>query len=331
LYTPSGTAVFSHLTTSFTVTASTAAPTFALSGPASGTYTAGQTVSVQWTDTNVPSGSKISLAYDTTTNWGNPKWIEIDGVAAASSSGSYSWNTTGLTAGTYYMAGYLYTPSGTAVFSHLTTSFTVTASATAPTFALSGPASGTYTAGQTVSVQWTDTNVPSGSKISLAYDTTTNWGNPKWIEIDGVAAASGSGTYSWNTTGLTAGTYYIGGYLYTPSDTAVFSHLTTSFAVTAAGTLPGGVGIPAMVSASADATTTSSSQTSSTTAQNTSTASSTTATSTTTVTSTVPAQPSIRGTSLASSSDSSTSAASSTSSGLKVLQPSAVDVVLQEL
>ncbi len=153
-----------------------------------------------------------------------------NGVTAANGSGSYNWNTAGLTPGTYYIAGYLYTPSSAAaVFSHLTTSFTVVA---APSFTLSGPASGSYIAGQTVSVQWTDANVPSGSSISLAYDTTNNWGNPKWIEINGVSAVNGSGSYNWNTAGLAPGTYYIAGYLYTPSSaTAVFSHLTTSFTV----------------------------------------------------------------------------------------------------
>ncbi len=218
---------------SFTVTAPAAAPSFTLSGPASGKFAAGQTVSVQWTDANVPSGSTISLAYDTTTNWGNPKWIEVGRVSAANGSGSYSWNTAGVATGTYYIAGYLYTSSSaTAVFSHLTTSFTVTAAAAAPSFKLSGPASGTFSAGQTVPVQWTDAYVPSGSTISLAYDTTANWGNATWIEIGAVGAANGSGSYNWNTTGLAAGTYYIAGYLYTPSSTAVFSHLTTSFNVT---------------------------------------------------------------------------------------------------
>ena len=68
--------------------------------------------------------------------------------------------------------------------------------AAATSFTLAGPASGSYVAGQTVSIQWTDANVPSGSTISLAYDTTSNWGNPKWIEIDGVSAANGSGSYT---------------------------------------------------------------------------------------------------------------------------------------
>ena len=56
-----------------------------------------------------------------------------------------------------------------------------------PSFTLTGPASGTFTAGQTVTIQWTAANVDAGSSISLAYDTTSNWGNPKWIEIGGVA------------------------------------------------------------------------------------------------------------------------------------------------
>ena len=209
--------VYSHLTTSFTVTAP---PSFTLSSPASGSYIAGQTIPVQWTAANVPSGSTISLAYDTTSNWGNPTWIEIDGVSAANGSGSYNWNTAGLAAGTYYIAGYMYTPSsGTVVYSHLTTSFTVTPSAQLRAFQ---PAS-EHSAGQTVSVQWTAANVPGGSTISLAYDTTSNWGNPTWIEVDAVSAANGSGTYSWNTAGLAAGTYYIAGYMYTPSSGTVVS------------------------------------------------------------------------------------------------------------
>ncbi len=106
-------------------------------------------------------------------------------------------------------------------------------SAGAPTFTLTGPSSRRYGSGQTITVQWTAANVPGGSIVSLAYDTTTNWGNPKQIEINRASAASGGGIYSWNTWGLAVGTYYIAGYLYTPAGVAVFSHLTTSCTVTA--------------------------------------------------------------------------------------------------
>ncbi|MGO9109892.1 MAG: IPT/TIG domain-containing protein [Thermoguttaceae bacterium] len=215
------------------------APGFSITGAASGSFAASQPISISWNAANVPKGSTISLAYDTTKIWGNPKWIELNGLPATNGSGAYSWNTAGLTAGTYYVEGYLYTASsGTKVLSQLTTSFTVTgAPATAAptsTFTLAAAASGSYVTGQPISIKWNAATVPSGSKISLAYDTTKNWGDPKWIELNGVAAGNGSGSYSWNTAALAPGTYYIAGYLYTSSSGAtVLSHLTTSFTVTA--------------------------------------------------------------------------------------------------
>ena len=101
-----------------------------------------------------------------------------------------------------------------------------------PSFTLTGPTSGTFTAGQTVTIQWTAANVDAGSSISLAYDTTTNWGNPKWIEIGAVTAANGSASYSWNTTGVAAGTYYLGGYLWDASQ-PYYSHLGSAITITA--------------------------------------------------------------------------------------------------
>ena len=187
-------------------------------------------MTIQWTAANVDAGSSISLAYDTTTNWGNAKWIEIGGVTAADGSGSYSWNTTGVAAGTYYLAGYLYDDS-VGYLSHLTSAITIAAGSN-PSFTLTGPTSGSFTAGQTVTIQWTAANVDAGSSVSLAYDTTTNWGNAKWIEIGALTAADGSGSYSWNTSGVAAGTYYLAGYLYDDS-VGFLSHLTSAITIAA--------------------------------------------------------------------------------------------------
>jgi len=148
-------------------------PTFTLTAPKSGTFTIGQNVSVQWNAANVGSGSTISLCYDTDATWNsNEKWIEVDKVTAANGSATYAWNTSGLSAGTYYVSGYLWS-GGKAYRSHLTTSITV--QAVTPTFTLTAPKSGTFAVGQSVSVQWTDANVGTGSKISLCYDTDTTW------------------------------------------------------------------------------------------------------------------------------------------------------------
>ncbi len=69
--------------------------------------------------------------------------------------------------------------------------------------------------------------VVSGGKISLCYDTDATFnGNEKWIEIDGVKAADGAGSYTWNTAGVAPGTYYIAGYMYDGAGTFTTSHLT---------------------------------------------------------------------------------------------------------
>ena len=74
------------------------------------------------------------------------------------------------------------------------------------TFAVTGPASGTYPRADAVTIQWTAGGVVAGSTISLCYDTDSHLQRQRaWIEIDGVAAANGSGTYTWNTTGVRAG------------------------------------------------------------------------------------------------------------------------------
>ena len=181
---------------------------------------AGSSIGIQWTAANVVSGSKISLCYDIDTTFnGNEHWIEIDGVTASNSGGTYTWNTTGVAAGTYYLAGYMY--DGSQDLHHLAPDRRQSPLPTAAscgrhqTFAVTGPTSGSYQAGQTVGIQWTAGNVVAGSTISLCYDSDATFnGNEHWIEIDGVAASNSGGTYSWNTTGVAAGTYYLAGYMY---------------------------------------------------------------------------------------------------------------------
>jgi hypothetical protein len=228
-----GKAKFSHLTQSITIQAATVSPTFNLTTPTSGTFTAGQSVPIQWTTTNVTAGGTINLCYDTdTTINGNEKWIEIDAVAASNGAASYTWNTTGVSSGTYYIGGYLWS-GGKATFSHLTQSITIQAASVSPTFNLTAPTSGKFSPGQSVSIQWTASNVTAGGTINLCYDTdTTINGNEKWIEIDAVAASNGTGSYTWNTTAVSPGVYYIGGYLWSGGK-ATFSHLTQSFSIVA--------------------------------------------------------------------------------------------------
>jgi hypothetical protein len=227
-----GTPYYSHLTQSITIQAA-APPTFNLTAPTSGTFTVGQTVPIQWTAANVAFGSTISLCYDTHAAWddGVITWIEIDKVFGGDGNGTYNWNTTGVAPGTYYIAGYLYS-SGAPYDCHLSQSITIQAAAV-PTFNLAAPGPGSYTPGQTVQIQWTAGNVAAGSTIALCYDTGTTFGGATWITYN-QAAADGNGTYSWNTTGVAPGTYYVGGYLYS-GGAPTYSHLTQSITIQSAG------------------------------------------------------------------------------------------------
>ena len=69
-----------------------------------------------------------------------------------------------------------------------------------------------------MTIQWTAANVDVAgpTKITLGYDAdaTPFDTNEHWLEIDGVTAANGAGSYSWNTAGVAAGTYYLSGYMY---------------------------------------------------------------------------------------------------------------------
>jgi probable HAF family extracellular repeat protein len=223
-------AVYSHLTTSFTITAPPT-PTFRVTSPTSGTYAVGQNVTIYWTTANASSSQAINLCYDTDKGWsGNEKWLSV-GKNATNGYDSFTWNTSGMAAGKYYIGGYL-NVDGKHICSHLTTAITLTAPT--PSFRVTAPVSGTYIAGQDVNVYFWGANVPTGAKVSLCYDKDTTWlnGNEKWFEIDSASAVNGYGSYTWNTYGVAPGRYYLAGYLWAYGK-ATYSHLTQAITIVA--------------------------------------------------------------------------------------------------
>ena len=138
--------------------------------------------------------------------------------------------------GTYYVGGYLYS-GGKPTYSHLTQSITIKAAA-APTFTLTGPTSGTYHR-RPVGPDPVDGRQRGRRQHDQPLATTrTRRGTAtkpgSWTYS--VAAANGNGSYSWNTTGVAPGTYYIGGYLYSGGK-PTYSHLTQSITIAAPLTL----------------------------------------------------------------------------------------------
>ena len=128
------------------------------------------------------AGSTVSLCYDTDAAWGgNETWIKF-GQAAANGNGTYSWDTTGMAPGTYYIGGYLYS-GGKPTYSHLTQSITIQAAAPADLH-LDGPDLRQLHLGSPMGISWTAGNVAAGSTVNLCFDTDTAWnGNETWIEF----------------------------------------------------------------------------------------------------------------------------------------------------
>jgi hypothetical protein len=206
-----------HVTTPIVIPAASApsTPTFTLTGPTSGTYAPGTPIVVNWTAANVTANNVVSICIDKDTKLlnGNERWITID-KNMINGADSVSLDPAGMAPGTYYVGGYMY-DKVTKKFTdaHMATPITI-AAAPAPTFNLTGPTSGTFSAGQLVTITWAATNVSSNNLISLCIDKDTQlWNNnERWITVDANIAANGS--FQFNLPGLTAGTYYIGGYMY---------------------------------------------------------------------------------------------------------------------
>ena len=217
-----------------TLTVGNQSPTFIkLTGPTSGTYAPGQSMTITWTAGYVPANGNISLCLDPDAAWnGNEKWIEVGKKAAANGSDSYVFDPSGFAPGTYYVGGYLYNnTTHTPTYSHLPTPITILA----PTFTLAGPTSGTYAPGQSMTITWTAGYVPANGNISLCLDPDAAWnGNEKWIEVGKKAAANGSDSYVFDPSGFAPGTYYVGGYLYNnTTHTPTYSHLPTPITILA--------------------------------------------------------------------------------------------------
>ena len=96
---------------------------------------------------------------------------------------------------------------------------------------MTNPLSGTYAAGTNITVGWTLYGAQPGNTINLFYATQPNLsGTEHYISVGEITAENGTGNWTWDTTGVAAGTYYIGAYYWDGSPTYGFG--STSFRIT---------------------------------------------------------------------------------------------------
>ena len=139
----------------------------------------GMSVDIAWTGSG-PSGSTVNLLRDADQTWdnGNHSWL----VLSRPTSGSWPWNTSGVAAGTYYIAGMI-TDGSSEAHDYASGRVTVITQLTTPT--LSGPSSA-VNSGQSYTLSWNSINLadryliqestnPSFSGPTSEYVTSTSW------------------------------------------------------------------------------------------------------------------------------------------------------------
>ena len=110
--------------------------TWTITAPISGSYVHGSTIPVTWTAYGIQPGYSVCLAWSlTNTLAGEKHWISVGAIAAVNGGAGWSWDTsipsdnptpgTYLSAGTYYMFGYIWDGSA-AHYASGASKFTVT-------------------------------------------------------------------------------------------------------------------------------------------------------------------------------------------------------------
>ena len=201
-----------------------APPTINLSQPSNNaTVCQNDSVLIQWTDSDPDNNAYINLARDTDNdpqNGSGHTWLALTLPEDPDGSGDqYSWDTSGVPEGTYYIWGMIYDAVNPEVYDVAPGNVTIQECNSPPTIDLSLPSADmTVSQGDSVLIQWTDSDPDNNAYINLARDTDNdpqNGSGHTWLALTLPEDPDGSGDqYSWDTSGVPEGTYYIWGMIY---------------------------------------------------------------------------------------------------------------------
>ena len=178
------------------------------------TVTVGDNYSIQYDLADPDDAITAAFYYDT--NNSGLDGTAITGACATAAEGTNAtctWDTSGMTPGTYYVYGIAddgtnpqvsdYSPGQTTIYS-----------ATAPTLNVDEPdgTGDTVTVGDNYSIQYDLSDSDDVVTVAFYYDTNNSGLNGTAITGACATAAEGTNaTCTWDTTGMTAGTYYVYG------------------------------------------------------------------------------------------------------------------------
>jgi len=170
-------------------------------GTAGQSYTEGSTVQVRWNavDDNPMPANNINVSY------GNaPTWIDV--IRGTANDGVHSWDTTGVTPGTYSIKVTAYDSKGQESLDIGNFTFQIIPQDAPPIVAAwepGGSTGQTFTQGQVVQIRWmaTDDFPMPANNVNISYGDITF--------TDVVTDTANDGTLPWDTTGVLPGSYSI--------------------------------------------------------------------------------------------------------------------------
>lgn len=221
----------------FTITAADNPPSFYITAPGSAPgeqYVQGTMLAIDWAasdDNPWPSaGNIVNLTYGATPTGGTPI-ANLQAVGA----GTYSWDTSVVAPGVYYINGSVYDSASQIMEDSTNNSFEILAPDNAPTFFVTAPGStpGEQSVqGTMLPVTWAasdDNPWPAGGLVvNLTFGAIPTGGMPLANDLDVTL-----GTYAWDTSIVAPGIYYINGSVWDSSSQNAFNNCNNSFEITA--------------------------------------------------------------------------------------------------
>lgn len=193
-------------------------PTLSISEPngVGDSVTVGDSFNITYTLSDPDNVVTAAFYYDTDNSGLNGTAISGACATAAEGTGATcSWNTTGVTPGSYYVYGITNDGTNPQVSAYSGDTITINAVAnTAPTLSISEPNGTSDTIAQDASFTITYTLSDPDNVVTAAFYYDTNGSGLDGTAISGACATAAEGTgatCSWNTTGVTPGNYFVYG------------------------------------------------------------------------------------------------------------------------
>jgi len=169
--------------------------------------TADKSFEINWKDHD-PIGKADIAMYYATDNTGQGGTLIESNIPVTDETDKITWNTADIPEGKYYIYAVIDDGINPAITAYGRGPVTVERSNTPPTITITEPGGEIDAADQSFTVTWTDNDIEDNAAITLYYDTD-NQGADGTLIASGISEDDDTDSYSWDTSKIPAGDYYI--------------------------------------------------------------------------------------------------------------------------